>query len=83
VIYSSCEPCPMCFSAIHWAWISRIVCGARIEDAQAAGFRELTISNDEMKKLGKASVEIERDFLRDEAKELFEYWIEQGTGGTY
>ena len=27
VIYSSCEPCPMCFSACHWAGVARIVFG--------------------------------------------------------
>src|SRR6266516_4264518 len=43
VIYSTCEPCPMCFSACHWARISTIVYGARIEDARASGFHELPI----------------------------------------
>ena len=43
-IYSTTEPCPMCFSAIHWAKIAGIVFGASISDAQAAGFNELAIS---------------------------------------
>lgn len=43
-IYSTCEPCPMCFVAIHWAGIPRLVFGARIRDAAKLGFRELPLS---------------------------------------
>ena len=74
VIYSTTEPCPMCFSACHWAKISRIVFGSRIEDAQRAGFGELTISNEQMRRSGASPVRIEGDFLRDEALRLFEAW---------
>lgn len=38
VIYSSCEPCPMCFGAIHWAKIKKCVFGATAEDAARVGF---------------------------------------------
>jgi guanine deaminase len=41
VIYSTTEPCPMCFGAIHWARIDRLVYGTRIEDVGALGFGEL------------------------------------------
>ncbi|MGH2575462.1 MAG: nucleoside deaminase [Ignavibacteria bacterium] len=75
VIYSTCEPCPMCFSACHWAKISKIVFGARIEDARSYGFNELTLSNEMLKKYGNSSIEIEGDFLRDESVELFKYWV--------
>src|SRR5574341_2622213 len=51
-IYSTCEPCPMCFGAIHWAKLSTIVFGANVADAKALGFSELTISNQQMKDLG-------------------------------
>ncbi len=74
VIYSTCEPCPMCFSAIHWANISKIVFGARIADAHDGGFRELTISNEQMKKLGGSPVEIVAGFLKEENVALFEEW---------
>src|SRR5581483_8338346 len=40
-LYSTTEPCPMCLSAIHWAKIDRVVYGAAIADATAAGFSEL------------------------------------------
>lgn len=73
-IYSTCEPCPMCFSAIHWARIDRIFFGARIADAQEADFSELTISNEEMKKFGNSPVEVVSDFLRQECQALFQEW---------
>jgi len=37
-IYASCEPCPMCFGAIHWARIERLVFGAGRADAAGVGF---------------------------------------------
>lgn len=74
VIYSTTEPCPMCFSACHWAKISRIVFGAGIEDAQRAGFSELTISNERMKESGGSPVLVEGGVLRHEVKQLFEEW---------
>lgn len=75
VIYSTCEPCPMCFSACHWARIDRIVFGTRIDDAAQAGFNELVVSNLTLKERGGATVEITSDFLRDEANELFSEWL--------
>jgi len=37
-IYSTCEPCPMCLAAIHWARIERIHFGATRKDAAKIGF---------------------------------------------
>lgn len=38
VLYSSCEPCPMCMSAALWARVDRVVYAANRDDATAAGF---------------------------------------------
>jgi len=38
VIYSSCEPCPMCFAAIHWAKFTRLYYGCSRYDAADIGF---------------------------------------------
>jgi len=77
-IYSTTEPCPMCFTAIHWARIERIVYGASIADAARFGFNELPVSNEQLKSLGNSGVTIDPHFMRDEAVALFEYWQQQG-----
>jgi tRNA(Arg) A34 adenosine deaminase TadA len=82
-IYSTTEPCPMCFSAIHWAKIKRIVYGASIADAEAAGFNELTISNDLMKKAGGSAVVVEGGCLREACVGLFAEWKAAGKARTY
>jgi tRNA(Arg) A34 adenosine deaminase TadA len=76
-IYSTTEPCPMCFAACHWAKFDRIVFGAAIDDARAAGFSELPISNFDMKRLGNSRIEIVPHLLRDEAAELFRTYLSQ------
>ncbi len=73
-IYSTCEPCPMCFSACHWANIEHIVYGASIEDAQAVGFRELKIGNRLLKELGLSPVQVFGAVLKEECLELFREW---------
>ncbi|MFH1788584.1 MAG: nucleoside deaminase [Candidatus Altiarchaeota archaeon] len=83
VIYSTCEPCPMCFSAIHWAKIDRIIFGARIKDAEKAGFSELPISNETMDRLGKSPLEVTGDFMREENLNLFREWSERGDQRVY
>uniref|UniRef100_A0A6U3BUV7 CMP/dCMP-type deaminase domain-containing protein n=1 Tax=Lotharella globosa TaxID=91324 RepID=A0A6U3BUV7_9EUKA len=44
-IYSTCEPCPMCFGAIHWAKIPVCIFGATAKDAADAGFDDAFIYN--------------------------------------
>lgn len=43
VLYSSCEPCPMCFGAAYWARVDRIVHAASRADAATAGFDDAAI----------------------------------------
>jgi guanine deaminase len=83
VIYSTCEPCPMCFSACHWARLSRIVSGARIEDAKRIGFRELQIAAARMRELGGSSTEVVADCRREENVALMESWFKRGDRRAY
>jgi len=82
-MYATCEPCPMCFAACHWARVSRIVFGSSITDAAAAGFREMPISNKQMRELGGSNVEIVPGLLRDECNALFAEWAAAGRSEAY
>lgn len=74
VIYSTCEPCPMCYSAINWARINKIVFGCGIEDAKAAGFHEIKIHGKKMHQLAGDKTELIPGFLKEECKSLFDEW---------
>jgi tRNA(Arg) A34 adenosine deaminase TadA len=82
-IYSTCEPCPMCFGACHWAHLSRVVYGASIADAAAIGFRELSIPNETMKELGGSPLQLTGGFMAAECRVLFSEWKKRGGGETY
>ncbi len=73
-IYTTTEPCVMCFAAIHWARIGRIVYGSSIREIARLGFNELRISNQRLKSLGKLRLKIKRGFMHAEAKELLDQW---------
>jgi tRNA(Arg) A34 adenosine deaminase TadA len=74
VLYSTCEPCPMCFTTAHWARIPRIVCGASIADAARAGFNELALDNERIKGLAGLAVELVPGVRAEECRALFERW---------
>jgi tRNA(Arg) A34 adenosine deaminase TadA len=82
-LYSTTEPCPMCLSAIHWAKIDRVVYGASIADATAAGFSELPIGARVLAELGKSPVRVENGLLRDECADLFVQWQKAGLSRAY
>lgn len=73
-IYSTSEPCPMCFSAIHWARMRRVYFGTGVPDVKRLGFNELTISNRTLKRLGKSPLEIHAGVARAACQQLLVYW---------
>jgi guanine deaminase len=77
-LYSTCEPCPMCASAIHWAKLDAAHFGARIEDAEAAGFRELTLPIELLYERGKSDVRLHADVMRRQCAALFDEWRRAG-----
>jgi guanine deaminase len=82
-MYTTCEPCPMCLTAIHWAKIDRVVFGATIADADMAGFSELTIPATEMVRLGGSPLKVESGLMQKECAELFACWKSLGRGRSY
>ena len=74
VIYSTTEPCPMCFSAIHWARIKTIIFGTRTSDAKKIGFNELNIPAAKLASMGKLKIKITGGVLLDECWKLFYDW---------
>lgn len=73
ILYTSCEPCPMCLSAIYWARIDQIVFGCTKNDASAAGFDDSVILNEIQKPTSERSVSMVQ-MLRNEALQLFNLW---------
>lgn len=73
-IYCSCEPCPMCLGAIYWARPERVFFAAGREDAARAGFDDDFIYREISIKLHDRSIPTSQ-FMRDEAIEVFNQWI--------
>jgi tRNA(Arg) A34 adenosine deaminase TadA len=73
-IYSTTEPCPMCFSAIHWARIGCLIYGTSIGDVAERGFNELAIAALQMKKIGSSPLVVTGGFMERECLELLEAW---------
>lgn len=74
IIYSTTEPCPMCFSAIHWARIKRIYYGTSTNDAKKIGFNELNIPDKQLVKIGKSKIKLYPKVLIEECRKLFKDW---------
>lgn len=72
-LYTSCEPCPMCLSAIYWARIPQVFYGNTRADAAAIGFDDDFIYQQVPLAPEARTVKMEL-FLRDEAQIAFQEW---------
>jgi tRNA(Arg) A34 adenosine deaminase TadA len=78
-LFATTEPCAMCFGAIPWSGVRRLVCGARDEDARAIGFDEGPKLADWAPALNDRGITVLRDVLRDDAVAVLRDYI--ATGG--
>lgn len=81
-IYSSCEPCPMCFGAIYWARPARLVYAASKQDAAAIDFDDEFIYEELDKSPTERTIPVQR-MLTKEGLEPFVAWQEKVDKAAY
>jgi tRNA(Arg) A34 adenosine deaminase TadA len=77
-LVTSCEPCAMCFGAIIWSGITRLVCGASSSDAQSAGFDEGPKPQKWIEELEKRGIEVVTGVCKIEAERVLKNYIDAG-----
>jgi len=81
-LYTSCEPCPMCLSAIYWARMRRVYYGNTRRDAQAIGFDDDWIYREVARPIPRRHLPM-RPLLRREALAVFRAWSAKPDKVTY
>ena len=72
-LYSTCEPCPMCLSAIYWAHIEKVYYANTRDDAQKIDFDDSLIYSELLKNVKKRKIPMIQ-MMRDKALKAFELW---------
>ncbi len=74
VLYATTEPCLMCFGAINWVNIPRLVYGTSVIESSKLGFFEINVSVNELRTKLPYDLEIRSGVLHEECMELFQEW---------
>lgn len=82
IIYTSCEPCPMCLSAVYWAKIDTIYYANTKKDADDIGFSDKFIYDELEKPMQERQLPIVQ-MMRDEALNAFRLWDQSAMRITY
>lgn len=77
-IYTSCEPCPMCLSAIYWARLSKIYFANTKKDAAAIEFDDDFIYSEIPKQANDRKI-VMQQMMHTEALEVFKAWEKSAT----
>ena len=72
-LYSSCEPCPMCMSAIYWSRIGKVYYANTRDDAKKINFDDSLIYSEIPKKNEDKKIPI-KQMMRNEALKAFDIW---------
>ena len=72
-LYTSCEPCPLCLSAIYWSRVDKVYYANTRNDAQKIDFDDSFIYSEIMKKIEQRKIPMKQQ-LRDKALEAFRLW---------
>ena len=72
-LYTSCEPCPMCLSAIYWSRIDKIYYANTRDDAKKIDFDDSLIYSELTKKIKERKIPTTQ-LMRDEALQGFKLW---------
>ena len=73
VVYTSCEPCPMCLAALYWSRCDAIFYGNSAADASAAGFDDSLLYAEVSRPIDQRRIPMER-LLANQAMESFNTW---------
>lgn len=74
-IYSSCEPCPMCLAAIHWARLDRVTFAAERADAAEVGFDDAHLYDQLARPLAERETPMHQA-LRDAGRAVLRAWFD-------
>ena len=81
-LFTSCEPCAMCFGAVLWSGVRRLVCGATRDDAESIGFDEGPVDEDSYEYLQRRGIDVSRRIERDAARDVLRRYA-AGDGAIY